>query len=99
MPTGLDLQPDRDVFKRHATPRAQRSDRQPPCGVIVEGVRCTRVGSSLLNDCHHEPTRWYPVCSFQISVRIAQISPLFESVPPAVYGGTERVVSYLTEEL
>jgi glycosyltransferase involved in cell wall biosynthesis len=42
---------------------------------------------------------WYPVCSFQISVRIAQISPLFESVPPAVYGGTERVVSYLTEEL
>jgi glycosyltransferase involved in cell wall biosynthesis len=32
-------------------------------------------------------------------VRIAQISPLFESVPPVVYGGTERVVSYLTEEL
>jgi glycosyltransferase involved in cell wall biosynthesis len=44
-------------------------------------------------------TPWYSVCSFQISVRIAQISPLFESVPPAVYGGTERVVSYLTEEL
>ncbi|MEX2217438.1 MAG: glycosyltransferase family 4 protein, partial [Phycisphaerales bacterium] len=32
-------------------------------------------------------------------VRIAQISPLFESVPPRLYGGTERVVSYLTEEL
>lgn len=32
-------------------------------------------------------------------MRIAQISPLFESVPPALYGGTERVVSYLTEEL
>jgi glycosyltransferase involved in cell wall biosynthesis len=32
-------------------------------------------------------------------VRIAQISPLYESVPPASYGGTERVVSYLTEEL
>jgi glycosyltransferase involved in cell wall biosynthesis len=32
-------------------------------------------------------------------VRIAQISPLFESVPPKLYGGTERVVSYLTEEL
>lgn len=32
-------------------------------------------------------------------MRIAQIAPLFESVPPAVYGGTERVVSYLTEEL
>jgi glycosyltransferase involved in cell wall biosynthesis len=32
-------------------------------------------------------------------MRIAQVSPLFESVPPKTYGGTERVVSYLTEEL
>jgi Glycosyltransferase Family 4 len=32
-------------------------------------------------------------------MRIAQIAPLFESVPPRMYGGTERVVSYLTEEL
>lgn len=32
-------------------------------------------------------------------LRIAIVSPLFESVPPALYGGTERVVSYLTEEL
>jgi glycosyltransferase involved in cell wall biosynthesis len=32
-------------------------------------------------------------------VRIAQVSPLFESVPPRLYGGTERVVSFLTEEL
>ena len=32
-------------------------------------------------------------------VRIAQVSPLYEAVPPAGYGGTERVVSYLTEEL
>src|SRR5258705_5324380 len=32
-------------------------------------------------------------------MRIAQVSPLFESVPPRAYGGTERVVSYLTEEL
>lgn len=32
-------------------------------------------------------------------MRIAQIAPLFESVPPSFYGGTERVVSYLTEEL
>jgi glycosyltransferase involved in cell wall biosynthesis len=34
-----------------------------------------------------------------ISMKIAQIAPLIESVPPALYGGTERVVSYLTEEL
>ncbi len=32
-------------------------------------------------------------------MRIAQISPLYESVPPKMYGGTERVVAYLTEEL
>src|SRR3954464_105335 len=32
-------------------------------------------------------------------MRIAQVSPLYESVPPSHYGGTERVVSYLTEEL
>ena len=32
-------------------------------------------------------------------MRIAQVSPLYESVPPKAYGGTERIVSYLTEEL
>jgi glycosyltransferase involved in cell wall biosynthesis len=32
-------------------------------------------------------------------MRIAQVSPLYESVPPKLYGGTERVVAFLTEEL
>lgn len=32
-------------------------------------------------------------------MKIAQIAPLYESVPPKYYGGTERVVSFLTEEL
>jgi glycosyltransferase involved in cell wall biosynthesis len=32
-------------------------------------------------------------------MRIAQVAPLFESVPPKYYGGTERVVSWLTDEL
>ena len=32
-------------------------------------------------------------------MRIAQVAPLYERVPPVFYGGTERVVSYLTEEL
>ena len=32
-------------------------------------------------------------------MRIAQVAPLVESVPPKLYGGTERVVSFLTEEL
>jgi glycosyltransferase involved in cell wall biosynthesis len=32
-------------------------------------------------------------------MKVAQVAPLFESVPPKLYGGTERVASYLTEEL
>jgi hypothetical protein len=32
-------------------------------------------------------------------MRIAQVAPLYERVPPLYYGGTERIVSYLTEEL
>ena len=32
-------------------------------------------------------------------LRIAQIAPLYESVPPKLYGGTERIVAYLAEEL
>lgn len=32
-------------------------------------------------------------------MKIAQVAPLYESVPPKLYGGTERVVHYLTEEL
>src|SRR4026209_1509603 len=33
------------------------------------------------------------------NMKIAQIAPLMESVPPRLYGGTERIVSYLTEGL
>jgi hypothetical protein len=35
----------------------------------------------------------------QTPLRIAQVAPLFERLPPQLYGGTERVVSYLTEDL
>jgi glycosyltransferase involved in cell wall biosynthesis len=33
------------------------------------------------------------------ALRVAQIGPLYERIPPKLYGGTERVVSYITEEL
>src|SRR3954451_14451417 len=43
------------------------------------------------------------VPEFQIErigpMRIAQVAPLTEAVPPKLYGGTERVVHWLTEEL
>ncbi len=32
-------------------------------------------------------------------MRIAQVSPLMEAVPPRLYGGTERMVAYLSDEL
>ena len=32
-------------------------------------------------------------------MKVAQVAPLIESVPPRFYGGTERIVSYLTEGL
>ena len=35
----------------------------------------------------------------KVAVKIAQVAPLIESVPPRLYGGTEQIVSYLTEEL
>jgi glycosyltransferase involved in cell wall biosynthesis len=35
----------------------------------------------------------------KVIMKIAQVAPLMESVPPRLYGGTERIVSYLTEEL
>jgi glycosyltransferase involved in cell wall biosynthesis len=37
--------------------------------------------------------------SAAVIMRIAQVAPLVESIPPKLYGGTERVVSWLTEEL
>jgi hypothetical protein len=38
-------------------------------------------------------------CPSHTALRIAQVAPLFERLPPQLYGGTERVVSYLTEDL
>ena len=32
-------------------------------------------------------------------MRIAQIAPLYEAVPPRLYGGTERIVAHLTDAL
>jgi hypothetical protein len=32
-------------------------------------------------------------------ISVAQIAPLMERVPPRLYGGTERIVSYRTDEL
>jgi glycosyltransferase involved in cell wall biosynthesis len=48
---------------------------------------------------HHELAGVALATSSAASMRIAQVAPLYEAVPPKLYGGTERVVSLLTEEL
>lgn len=53
-----------------------------------------RSGSGVLAACRGGRRR--PAAE---TLRVAIVAPLFESVPPRYYGGTERVVSYLTEEL
>src|SRR3954447_17449540 len=50
------------------------------------------------------PTRSQGLCSTKAKtgdgeMRIAQVAPLTEAVPPKLYGGTERIVHWLTEEL
>jgi len=46
------------------------------------------------------PPHFHPIRKkIRNPLRIAQVAPLYESVPPKLYGGTERVVAYLTEEL
>src|SRR5436190_21042713 len=57
------------------------------CGIMPQTPRAS----------HAPGTRIANVPS--VPMKIAQIAPLAESVPPKLYGGTERVVSYLTEEL
>jgi glycosyltransferase involved in cell wall biosynthesis len=42
---------------------------------------------------------WARAATTGKTMKIAQVAPLAESVPPKLYGGTERIVSYLTEEL
>jgi glycosyltransferase involved in cell wall biosynthesis len=44
-------------------------------------------------------TRNFKEKGSSLNMKIAEVAPLYESVPPKYYGGTERVVSYLTEEL
>jgi glycosyltransferase involved in cell wall biosynthesis len=55
-----------------------------------QGHAATRGQASIRRSCSHLESK---------PMKIAQIAPLCERVPPRLYGGTERIVSYLTEEL
>src|SRR3981189_430175 len=62
-----------------------------------ESMPVTGGGAHVLSECQ---TSGAGVEHGRLSfMRIAQVCPLYESCPPRLYGGTERIVYYLTEEL
>jgi glycosyltransferase involved in cell wall biosynthesis len=67
---------------------------RPSHGNLVQAPshQLRRLGTESIGEGFSHQDEWFPM-------RIAQIAPLIESVPPRYYGGTERVVSYLTEDL
>src|SRR5512147_1982146 len=72
-------------------PRATRSDERMRHWPTVQRVRAALVSRMF--------AAVTPVMPPARLLRIAQIAPLAESVPPRLYGGTERVVAHLTDAL
>ena len=63
----------------------------------VRGLSLENSGATALSTASSATKTSYD--SMMPRLRIAQIAPLYERIPPKLYGGTERVVSYITEEL
>ena len=90
--------------RRREPGRRYRADGRVRHALGGDGRAIALRSSSIVTG--HEPGTGVLPCGFllrrspaRLSMRIAQIAPLAESVPPKFYGGTERIVSYLTEEL
>src|SRR5687768_13628903 len=69
---------------------------------ICYSIPRRKVLPRLLLGLGHPTARLLSTIIDQVSagiMRIAQVAPIIEAVPPSLYGGTERVVSWLTEEL
>src|SRR5581483_6732686 len=93
------LVPVRPRSKRSASTSVRRGSTLS--GRSTPFTRRTRSVASmgLLQEASAEPGTPLAMPQSGDPLKIAQIAPLAESVPPQLYGGTERVVSYLTEEL
>src|SRR4029453_6934512 len=78
------------VFERIDDEVTRPKFRPPPLSIDKCGARRSCLTGSV---------RDIVVAAVGRGLRIAQVAPLYERVPPERYGGTERVVSYLTEEL
>src|SRR5689334_3624039 len=98
-----------DSGTRAGVPPLRGEDCRPRCrtawpNLLLCALRstCRRIkgqGVSPLSSLQAKPSWRDCLASARSLMKIAQVSPLYESVPPKLYGGTERVVSYLTEEL
>src|SRR5262249_47395849 len=80
--------PDDAIARRVAGPD-RRADPTAPPQIARTGTRRVRLALG----------RTGSIGRAARTMRIAQVAPLAESVPPKLYGGTERVVSWLSEEL
>jgi glycosyltransferase involved in cell wall biosynthesis len=82
--------------------RASRQSDNPDsfrCRISAKPtVRCAALSASLAKRCEGGGAALRSSAG-KTEMRIAQVAPLFESVPPTFYGGTERVVAHLTNEL
>ena len=82
------------------TPQSRRPPERPGYqGVFVHSDRQQSLKRFNLKSGTLLQCQTFVFAEIRIVMKIAQIAPLIESVPPRLYGGTERVVSYLTEEL
>jgi glycosyltransferase involved in cell wall biosynthesis len=86
----------RDAASSEGKIKAQGKERTPAASAVV--VARAGLERRLVNQPRERDGIRVAIFN-ETPMRIAQVSPLFESVPPQSYGGTERVVSYLTEEL
>src|SRR6476619_7683982 len=60
---------------------------------MTQTFLCSKSLSTVVRTGHRDKTKG------EWAMKIAQVAPLWESVPPKLYGGTERIVSYITEAL
>ena len=83
--------------------RASRREASPSAGFKIPGRQRRRKLVITIIQTPLSP-RAYVIATAGLpgrekDMKIAQIAPLMESVPPRLYGGTERIVSHLTDEL
>jgi trehalose 6-phosphate synthase len=86
-------EPIRSAFQK--LEQAHIAARAEPIAKPTTKRPVTGKGLTKHSDTGKSAKQWKRVTT----MKIAQIAPLVESVPPRFYGGTERIVSYLTEEL